>query len=193
MEYADWEPFYEAILIDMDYSRDADREAAALLADAAGRDSPPARLADAAGAEVAVVGDSPSMQPRRARSYEVVFAADGAARRLLEAEVEVDVVVTDLDGAPETAVELSREGAVVAVHAHGDNVRLLERWLPEFEGDLLLPTAQCRPPPGVYNHGGFTDGDRAAYLADACGARSIELVGFDVAAAEGVKRRKLRW
>jgi hypothetical protein len=31
----------------------------------------------------------------------------------------------------------------------------------------------------IYNFGGFTDGDRAAYLADQVGARSITLTGFD--------------
>ena len=54
---------------------------------------------------------------------------------------------------------------------------------------------QCRPPQGLYNFGGFTDGDRCVFLAKELGAASIKLVGFDFE-DESVtprKRKKLAW
>jgi len=108
------------------------------------------------------------------------------------------VIVTDLDGAVEDQVDANRKGAIAVVHAHGDNIPAIEKWAGEFTGRTLA-TTQSRPFGGVYNFGGFTDGDRGVFLADAMGARSIRLVGFDFEhpnpkdqPAE-VKRRKLDW
>jgi len=58
-----------------------------------------------------------------------------------------------------------------------------------------MGTAQCRPPPGLYNFGGFTDGDRCVFLAQELGAAKIKLVGFDYE-DESVtprKKKKLAW
>ena len=67
----------------------------------------------------------------------------------------------------------------MVVHAHGDNVPLIKRWIPRFEGPLVL-TTQSRPFEGMYNFGGFTDGDRAVFAADELGAAGITLAGFDL-------------
>ena len=192
MRFEDWEPFYEAIIEEFGYSRDADRRSARLL----NRRLEPfdvSRL-DAVfdGADVAVVGNAPSLEPRDVHE-DVVVAADAAARRLDDAGVPVDVVVTDLDGAPRYAAAASTDGTHVAVHAHGDNYDAVDRWLPEFETSNVVGTTQTRPFGVLHNFGGFTDGDRAAFLADEFGASNIELVGFDFNAAGGEKRRKLRW
>ena len=47
----------------------------------------------------------------------------------------------------------------------------------------------------VDNFGGFTDGDRAAFLADELGAADLRFVGwdFDDPAVGPEKARKLRW
>jgi len=47
----------------------------------------------------------------------------------------------------------------------------------------------------VYNFGGFSDGDRAAFAADELGASSITLAGFDLddENVDPMKRGKLRW
>jgi uncharacterized Rossmann fold enzyme len=47
----------------------------------------------------------------------------------------------------------------------------------------------------VYNVGGFTDGDRAAFLADHCGADRLTFLGWDFDDPEvgPMKRRKLAW
>jgi len=104
-------------------------------------------------------------------------------------------MVTDLDKNPETARELSHEGVPVAVHAHGDNIAAIERYVPSFALDSVLPTTQAAPTPPVCNPGGFTDGDRAAFLADACGAGRLVFPGwtFDDPSVGPEKARKLRW
>jgi len=128
-----------------------------------------------------------------------VIAADSAATVLMEANVRVDMIVTDLDGIVEDQIEANGRGAVVFIHAHGDNMNALAGYTGRFTGPLV-GTCQCPPPPGVFNFGGFTDGDRAACIAAELGAKKIFLVGFDFehpSEKEGrsreVKLRKLRW
>jgi len=195
MMFEDWEPFYDKILDEFGYSREEDRRAAQFLdenVEAFDLSRLDALLHDQT---VAVVGDAPALEPSSVPEDAVVVAADGAAKRLAEAGVNIDVIVTDLDGAPAHAAETSHEGTVVAVHAHGDNVDALERYLSEFDVSNVLGTTQADASAfdALYNFGGFTDGDRSAFLADEYGAARIELVGFDFEAAEGEKREKLRW
>jgi uncharacterized Rossmann fold enzyme len=87
--------------------------------------------------------------------------------------------VTDLDGATEAFVEMNRAGTVIVVHAHGDNMALLRRWVPRFPGPLV-GTTQARPFGRIHNFGGFSDGDRAVFLAHALGAGEVLLAGFDL-------------
>jgi hypothetical protein len=84
-------------------------------------------------------------------------------------------------------------GCTVVVHAHGDNLEALESYVPLL--DRIIGTVQCRPPEGLYNFGGFTDGDRAVFLAREMGAASIELVGFDFEdqSVTPRKKKKLAW
>jgi len=132
-----------------------------------------------------IVGAGPSLDAwadRIARGWPPIphslIAADDAAAALLERGVVPDVLVTDLDGDPGTVLRAARMGSAVVVLAHGDNVaralwaaRALRR---------LLPTGQVIPLPNSAVHGGFTDGDRAAYLAAAMGAGRAVLVGMDL-------------
>lgn len=192
MRYEDWEPFYDAIRDDFGYSRDADECSARLLERRLTRFDLDRLDALLHGETVAVVGNAPTLKPSRVPTDAVVVAADAAAKRLAEAGVSADVAVTDLDGAPRYVAELSSE-KTVAVHAHGDNRDALEGWLPEFEMRNVVGTTQTCPFGVLHNFGGFTDGDRAVFLADEFGAAAIELYGFDFDAATGEKRRKLRW
>ncbi|MEL9991849.1 MAG: 6-hydroxymethylpterin diphosphokinase MptE-like protein [Thermoproteus sp.] len=117
----------------------------------------------------------------------VVVAVEGyTARRLMEHGVKPDVVVTDLDYEPEH-VSL---GSIAVVHAHGDNIDRLPLAPPR-----RIFTVQVPPPPGTYNVGGFTDGDRAAYLAYALGAQALVISGFrpdlPIKRYDSVKIRKL--
>jgi len=104
-------------------------------------------------------------------------------------------MVTDLDKNVETAQELTHEGTPVAAHAHGDNIPTLREWLPRFDPASTLVTTQAAPRGAVENFGGFTDGDRAAFIADSFGARELVFLGweFDDPSVDPLKARKLRW
>ena len=95
----------------------------------------------------------------------------------------------------------------MALHAHGDNVKELERMLELFDDDkpfeLFLTHQTSEAIEGMYNPGGFTDGDRAICLLLAIGVEieRLILVGYDPHLIgrwsgvfdENVKRRKLGW
>ena len=144
-----------------------------------------------------MVGAAPSLPDEidRVDDADLVFAASTAADVVRDAGIPVDLFVTDLDKNPETARELTAAGTPVAAHAHGDNVDLLEEWLPRLDPAHTLATTQAAPVDAVYNFGGFTDGDRAAFLADHAGAADLRFVGwaFDDPAVGPEKARKLGW
>jgi uncharacterized Rossmann fold enzyme len=196
MNFEEWAPAYETILTNFGFDRAADERARDLLADLA---SPfdPDRLAAFDGATVAVVGAGPSLpdEADAARDVDIVVAASTAADVLADRGVAVDLMVTDLDKNVETAVSLSERGVPVAVHAHGDNVPAVRSAVPEFDADSLLPTTQAAPTGPVRNFGGFTDGDRGAFLADHLGAADLRFPGwdFDDDAVDPMKSKKLDW
>jgi uncharacterized Rossmann fold enzyme len=197
MDFATWEPVYETILADFGFSREADERARDLLASlVTGETLAPAAL-DFGGATVAVAGSGPSLHDEvaRVRRADVVVAASDAAHILRTAGVSVDCMVTDLDEEGAVAQELTHEGTPVAVHAHGDNEPACRERVPALAHDAVLPTTQAAPAGPVHNPGGFTDGDRAAFLADACGAAQLVFVGwdFDDPTVDPWKRRKLDW
>ncbi|TQQ78991.1 6-hydroxymethylpterin diphosphokinase MptE-like protein [Halonotius roseus] len=198
LAFADWEPIYEAILADFGFDRAADecaRDVAAEFAEPFDHD----RLAALIGGSVAVVGAAPSLSVEldafNPDSVDAVVAASTAVDVLADADIEVDLMVTDLDKNASTARELTHAGTPVAAHAHGDNIPAVREWLPKFDSQHTLVTTQAAPTDAVENFGGFTDGDRAAFLADPFGASELRFLGwaFDDPAVEPMKARKLRW
>ncbi|XVH31678.1 6-hydroxymethylpterin diphosphokinase MptE-like protein [Haloferacaceae archaeon DSL9] len=196
MNFETWEPVYEAILADFGFDRAADERARDVAATHA---EPFAHsLADLfEGERVTVVGAAPSLADDLCRldPDTVVVAASSAADVLADAGIAVDCMVTDLDKNPETGRALTESGVPVAAHAHGDNVPALETWLPRYDGPSTLVTTQAEPVENVVNYGGFTDGDRAAFLADSFGADAFCFVGweFDDPTVDPLKAQKLRW
>ena len=127
------------------------------------------------------------------------MAADGATATCLDAGLVPQVIVTDLDGPVPAEIAANRRGSVVVIHAHGDNRPALGEWVPQFPGEVVGSWAGP-PRPKLLNVGGFTDGDRAAYLADHLGAERVLLWAFDFAhaaptdpAAHQLKLAKLSW
>jgi hypothetical protein len=209
MNYETWRPVYEQILDDFGFDREGDERARDELADLTRPSDPTAEFdldrLDVSDEVVAVAGAGPSLtdlghperpdQLDRARSADAVFAASTAADALRAEGVGVDCMVTDLDKNPETARELTAEGTPVAAHAHGDNIDLVRKWAPRFDAESVLPTTQAQPVAHVRNFGGFTDGDRAAFLADHLGAERLVFVGWDFEDpdVDPMKARKLAW
>ena len=194
MRFVDWEPHYTAILEYFGFEREADEEAARLLADLADRDDVGLLEALIRDRTVTVCGNAPSLPEELDRIEGTVLAADAAAEVLADHGIRPDAVFTDLDGATDVFIDLSEQGTVMVVHAHGDNLPLLRHWVPRFPGPLVA-TTQAAPLLHVHNFGGFTDGDRAVFAADELGAARIRIIGFDLADrnVDPLKRGKLYW
>jgi len=194
MQYSDWEPHYREILEYFGFDRAGDEEAARVLASLLDRDNLISLVTITDGNEVTVCGNAPCLKKELAGVQGVVFAADAAAEVLEDAGIRPDAVFTDLDGATDRLIEMNREGTIVVVHAHGDNIPLLKHWVPRFPGKIV-GTTQAAPLPHVHNFGGFTDGDRAAFAAHELGASRITLAGFDLddRDVDPLKRGKLFW
>jgi len=107
----------------------------------------------------------------------VAIAADGAAKALMEDGIVPEIHVTDLDGYPENILEANKKGAITLVHAHGDNMKQLREIVPKLKNPI--GTTQLAPFGKLHNFGGFTDGDRCAYLAERFRAGMIILAGMD--------------
>lgn len=197
MRYNEWNPVYGTILADFGYDRTGDEQARdRLVALVDGHGALAVDGIDLSGT-VAVCGAAPTLSSEldRVRRADRVVAASSAASVCLEAGIGVDCMVTDLDKTPETARTLTEHSVPVAVHAHGDNVEAIEKHVPTFGIESVLPTTQAAPSQPVVNPGGFTDGDRAAFLADCCGADRLIFAGwdFDDPTVTAEKARKLRW
>ncbi|MBO8174360.1 MAG: DUF115 domain-containing protein [Thermococcus sp.] len=184
MKFQDWKPFYKEIVREMRYDVDSDRKSANILRDLLlkNRNYVTVRALKEMleGKRAYIFGAGPSLElALKYLSFRdgITIAADGATSALLEFELTPDIIVTDLDGNFEDIKKADKLGAYIVVHAHGDNVERLKKYVPQLE--KVLGTCQTEPLDIVYNFGGFTDGDRAAFLAEELGAREIILVGFD--------------
>ncbi|ELZ93006.1 hypothetical protein C440_11921 [Haloferax mucosum ATCC BAA-1512] len=195
MRYSHWEPVYEQILDDFGFDKTGDetaRDVLARLVEPFDRD----RL-DWDGKTVAICGAAPTLPNEldRLDAVDVIVAASTAADVVRDAGYDLDLMVTDLDKNPRTAVELTEGGTPVAAAAHGDNIPAIRKWVPKFETDHVLGTTQASPVGPVVNWGGFTDGDRAAFIADELGASRLVFAGwdFDDPAVDAAKAEKLQW
>lgn len=111
------------------------------------------------------------------------IAADGAVGAIDDLS-RVLCVVSDGDGS-EHLEKAAKFGIHVVLHAHGDNTdiwkELVARWsLFEQPPPLTLTHQSDKYYQGMYNPGGFTDGDRALCFIQAAGRslQDIECLGF---------------
>ncbi|MFD1645689.1 6-hydroxymethylpterin diphosphokinase MptE-like protein [Haloarchaeobius litoreus] len=195
MEFETFEPVYESILADFGFDRASDERARDVLAELTTPFNE-SRLSVLDGEHVAICGAGPTLAADLdASDADRVVAASSAAAVCRDRDVPVDVYITDLDGEPELAGDLAAAGTPVAVHAHGDNVERVRSVVPQLPDGPVLPTTQAAPVAHVRNFGGFTDGDRAAFLADHAGAARLSFPGwtFEDPDVGPMKRRKLRW
>ena len=127
-----------------------------------------------------VIGAGPSLEQniifiKKNRKF-VKIVSDGAVQALIENNIKPDIVVTDLDGNQSFLQKAEKIGALMVVHAHGDNIEILQN-LSRFRH--VIGSTQVMPVKDVYNFGGFTDGDRSVFLAEEFGAKEIILIGMD--------------
>ena len=168
---------------------DSDVESAELLVSKCRNSEPNLRFED----KVTVVGAA--AEPGVKSQYPIVVA-DGAIGAIEDLST-VALIVTDGDGTPHIERALNK-GIPICLHAHGDNVESWSKILSQINErqEVFLTHQTPGDIDGMYNPGGFTDGDRAVCIAFALGATEVELVGFstdDVGQWSGVtdKKRKL--
>lgn len=185
MRWEMWEPWYLRIAERLGLDREEDERAVRLLSHL----FPPPELKGlrrmVEGRECLVLGAGPSLEEdlrrleRTGRLRMTLLSADGATSAVMKLRVP-EVVVTDLDGRVEDQEEAWRRGSWLVVHVHGDNYPRVREFLRGKKPERLLGTTQLRPTGNLLNFGGFTDGDRAAFLAWGLGARKIYLAGMDL-------------
>lgn len=207
MDFAAWEPIYERILEDFGFERSEDEKAAQILSGMLTEENT-VSLSELktiiSGKSVLVCGNAPNLRKELSEidmslflSDFVIIAADGAAAVLLDTGCIPDVICTDLDGNSEADIEKEilacQMGSIVLIHAHGDNIDKLEKYVPRFK--RFIATTQAVPFDNVYNFGGFSDGDRCVFVAKEFGAREIKLTGFDFEdpGVNEIKKKKLEW
>ncbi len=122
----------------------------------------------------------------------LLIAVEGYSVELLHNwGLSPDIIVTDFDFKPD---ELVKYDALILGHAHGDNISYYPRYASMAK--QLLPTVQVWPRGCSLLIPGFTDGDRAVYLAYYMGAREIRIYGFNphkmVKRDDEIKRTKLQ-
>jgi len=202
MNFNEWAPVYEAILNDFGFSQAEDEHSAQLLSDLLEEkgDSvlPLEKLQSTIkDKEVIVCGKAPRLSKDvvklQTKREKVIVAADGATTILLSHGITPHIIVSDLDGIIDDIIEANKRCAIIIVHAHGDNIAKLKKYVPQLT--KIIGTTQSRPLSNVFNFGGFTDGDRAVYLAKHLGAKKISIIGFDFedATVGAIKKKKLLW
>ncbi|MFW6040470.1 MAG: 6-hydroxymethylpterin diphosphokinase MptE-like protein [Thermoplasmatota archaeon] len=191
MDFNEWKDIYEDIIEDFGYSKEKDSYAANLLSELRGTDSIKP-LKEIKGKVIDISG------PFITKAYgDYKIAAGSTLKKMNKIKLKPDLIVTDLDGDTKLQVDYNNKGIPIVIHAHGDNIDILKEWAPKLKG-TVISTCQSEPVRGVYNFGGFTDGDRAALIADHFGAEKIILNGwkFDEPFSKNNKRvkgKKLRW
>lgn len=183
MKFIKWFPFYQQIRNEFGYSTEKDQKAAEILCHIIRKKALQISKLQKKieGKQVLVIGAGPSLDKniefiKKNKKY-VKIAADGVVEILLNNKIKPDILVSDLDGNPKYLKTAEKMGAIMVIHAHGDNIENLERYVPKF--GKVIGTTQVMPVDNVYNFGGFTDGDRSVFLAEEMKAKSITLLGMD--------------
>ena len=188
MEFGLWEKYYKEILDDFGFSREMDEKSAKLLDEILSEEGCLTLddLSQIVGfsQKYMVFGAGPSLKNHIQRVIEeydlkeyVLVAADGATTAMIEERLVPDIIATDLDGQLDDILLANIRGANIVIHAHGDNIDKIVDYTSFFNN--VLGTTQAQPIGNIYNFGGFTDGDRALFLAVALGAEEIVLAGMD--------------
>ena len=184
MRWELWLPWYEKIVRRLNLDKKADEAAAEMLNDLLLKPDIRKLTSLVKGKECIVLGAGPSLDDdfkkleRAGFLNKTLIAADGATSAVLEYR-NPEIIATDLDGVVKDQLEAWQRGSWMVVHAHGDNVSQVRKIAPKLK-ERVVGTTQVEPFGRLYNFGGFTDGDRAAFMAHELGAKKIYLVGMNL-------------
>lgn len=192
MNITEWEEWYNKILEDFQFSREGDEKTADLLNDILDKKAcltiddlyEEAVVRKTISNKFIIFGAGPSLKEhinQIKNSYNlkdyILISADGATTALLEEDIVPDIIVTDLDGKISDLLLANANGAFFVVHGHGNNEENIDLYTSSL--NKVLGTTQSIPIGNLYNFGGFTDGDRAMFLAIELGAKQLILAGMD--------------
>jgi uncharacterized Rossmann fold enzyme len=213
MFYKDWKPIYKRIAKEFEFPETKEKISAETLNSLLqNRNLHPIKHLQELieNKEIIIFGAGPSLEMSLVKNKndfvgKLKIAADGATSALLKENIWPDIIVTDLDGKISDQLYANLNGSIAIIHAHGDNLNQIQKYVPEFKGELI-GTIQINPDPyeNIYNFGGFTDGDRAIFIVVHFKAKEINLVGFDFNGKIGIysfsekkdenlKLKKLDW
>ena len=175
-----WKKWYSGILKEFKYDEKKDKESAIVLNSILKKSNVNNEISNLIKNEVVfVIGSGPSLStaiPKLKKlKKSIKIAADSSVKPLVENGIIPDIVITDLDGDENSLGEIANK-SIFVVHAHGDNIDKL-RFSKKFK--KCIGTTQSKPFSKIQNFGGFTDGDRAVFLANHFGAKKIILFGMD--------------
>jgi hypothetical protein len=198
----EWMPIYREILLDFGFDSERDERSAQILSRLlslkGNLNETSERLQRLInGRDVLVCGKAPTLatdiKSGKIERGEVILAADGATSVLFGQGIIPRIIVSDLDGSVSDLKLANALCAIIIVHAHGDNMDAIKAHVPSLSA--VLGTTQSLPTTNVFNFGGFTDGDRAIFLAEEYGARTVSAIGFDFydETVSPTKRKKLQW
>jgi hypothetical protein len=213
MDYLKWKDIFEEIKESLNLNFESDFQVAKILDNLLDNKSQ-AKIEDIKnlleGREVFIFGAGPTLEEKIMKYKglffnKILICADGATSALINHNILPTFIVTDLDGNIQDQIYANKKGSIVIIHAHGDNKNKIEKYIDQFEGQIL-GTTQTDPTgfKNLFNFGGFTDGDRAVFLAEHFKAKKINLIGFDFDSEIGkysytsndkieIKLRKLKW
>lgn len=137
LSFNEWNSWYQRIINDFGYSRDADTEAAEILEKMLENQDPERQLSllkeKVLNKCVLVYGCGPSLERNISEIKRVglnrvccQIAADGATSALLGEDMVPEIIVSDLDGQIKDIILANSRGAILVVHAHGDNIPCLK-------------------------------------------------------------------
>jgi len=176
-----WNSRYREILKEFNYDKKKDIESAILLDYMLGDKNYIKKIHELIkNQNVFVIGAGPSLSlaiPVLQQFKKMVtIVADSAIKPVIDNGIKPDIIVTDLDGDEETLRRIGKSKIIFVVHAHGDNISKLNL-ISNFKN--CVGTTQTKPFGKIQNFGGFTDGDRAVFLASYFNAKKIILFGMD--------------
>ncbi len=213
MFYKEWEPIYNKIAKDFNYSLKNEKKSAEVLnkllenCDLTIIEQLSNLITDK---HVVIFGAGPSLEESLKNKKQFFIdktkiVADGVTTALLKYNIQPDIIVTDLDGKISDQILANKRGSVIIVHAHGGNLEKIIEYVPNFSKNII-GSIQINPASyeKLFNFGGFTDGDRAVFIADHFNAKTITLFGFDFNSKIGKysfiknkdyyqKLKKLKW
>ena len=180
MKILGWNSKYSDIVREFNYDKKKDFESTVILDSILKESNVLQRIEDMIFSKtVFIVGAGPSLSsaiPVLKKTNATKIIADSALKPLIEHGIKPEIVVTDLDGDENFLKKIGKTKVIFVVHAHGDNIEKLPI-VENFQN--CIGTTQTKSFGKILNFGGFTDGDRAVFLANYFDAKRIVLFGMD--------------